>query len=373
MAEPDYQRLIELDGPGRFDRVCQLLAGVERSGSLNQAVKQLGLSYRHAWGLVRRAEERLGGKLLVRRVGGATGGGASLTEAAQELLARYQRLRREVQPRISDILAARPPLAAASAIADRDRPVLLASTIGPAEVGLLDALAAAFHADTGLWLRHVAAGTGQALGIAASGGADLVLTHAPELEAEFLAAGYGTELWALMRSDYVLVGPPTDPAGIGLAPGVVSALARLAASAAPFVSRGDRSGTHTRELALWAAAGVTPAPPWYSIFPGGGQGSMATLAHAGQQGAYTLVDRAAFVAAARSDVTVLHSGEPLLANPFSLILVNVHRFPHRNAPGARRFTGWATGPTGQALIADFGRAKHGVPLFLPAHPAQATP
>lgn len=358
----DYRRLVDLEGPGKIDRLCALLQAVQQHGSLNRAAAALRLSYRHAWGLLRQSEARLGAPLLVRRVGGVAGGGADLTDMARDLVQRYTRLQAEVEPQVQRILAG--PAEAAPT-----RPVLLASTIGPIEVGLLDALEAAYHRRTGVWVRHVAAGTGQALEIARAGRVDLVLTHAPALEEQFLAEGWGAARTPLMANHFLICGPADDPAGVAGAVAAAAALRRIAAAGAPFVSRGDRSGTHVKELALWAAAGVTPAAPWYQEYERGAQGSGATLRHADAIRAYTLADHATFTTVAPAHLAVLHAGGPELANTFCLLTLSPRRFPQANAAGAAQFVAWAAGPEGQAVIADFGRAQHGRPLFLPAAPA----
>lgn len=391
MAEVRYDVWVELGARVPLDRLCRLLAGVERLGSIRQAAAALGLSYRYAWGLVRQAEAHLGAPLLQRRVGGASGGGADLTAAARDLLARYARFQAEVEPRVDAIFTgaggcpgaaatggagpaasgvggeAQGPGAAGEGAEAFPRPVVLASTIGPIECGLVPALAAAFVEDTGIPLRPVAAGSGQALDLAREGRVDLVLSHAPDLEQAFLAGGYGAGRVPLMYNDFLVVGPATDPAGVRGAPGAAAAFARIAAAGAPFLSRGDRSGTHLRELALWAAAGVTPGPPWYRVCPTGALGSGATLQAATAAGAYTLADRATYLAARAQgvQVAVLLAGDPVLHNEFALITLNPQRFPHLNHEGAARFVAWSTGPRGQALIARFGVDRYGQALFRP--------
>lgn len=351
MAMTD-QRYTMMTEPG-FDRLCSLLEAIGRTGSINRAAAELKLSYRYGWGLIKKAEERLGEALLIKRQGGAEGGGAALTEAAQTLLSDYQRFR----------LAAAPP-APATGI-----PLLMASTIGPIETGLVAALEEAFYQATGIMIRHIAAGTGQALAIAREGRADLALTHAPALEEAFVAEGYGAGRHPLMSNDFLLLGPATDPAGVAGCREAAAAFARLAATGSPFLSRGDRSGTHLKELDLWAAAGVAPAAPsgWYRVSERGAMGSLAVLRQAEAEGAYTLVDRAAYLAARREGLALrpLVEGDPLLLNHFALITVNPMRWPGTQADAAQRFVAWATGPAGQALIAAFGVDRYGRPLFQP--------
>lgn len=343
----DYRRLVEQDGTDQFERLGAILQAIGQEGSLNRAAARLGISYRQAWGLLQRAESRLEAPLLLRRTGGAQGGGTDLTQVGHEVLSRWHALRSGV----AQILG---PGGGGAEAADPTRPVLLASTIGPVETGLLDELEAAFHRATGLWVRHIAAGTGQALAIARAGRVDLVLTHAPEQEAAFVAEGFGAARHPLMSNDFVLVGPPHDPAGVRTAPGAVAAMGRIAAAGALFLSRGDQSGTHLKEEALWQAAGVSPAAPWHRRFERGAQGSGLTLREADSLGAYTLVDRATYAKVAPARLTLLVEGDPLLTNLFSLLTLSPARFPAANHAGATRFVDWATSPEGELVIAGSG-------------------
>lgn len=382
MSGVRYKVFLELGGDLPGDRLCALLQAIDRLGSINRAAAELKLSYRHAWGLIKKAEERLGGPLLQKRIGGAEGGGAELTAAARDLLARYQQFHAEVGGRLGQIFAPPPreqemppreqgaPPSEQEAPAEEAPPVLLASTIGPIEAGIVGALEDGFHRQTGILVRHIAAGTGQALRIAREGRADLVLTHAPQMEAEFVAAGFGAGRYPLMYNDFLVLGPAADPAGVRDAGLAAAAFRRIAAAAAPFVSRGDRSGTHVKELELWAAAGVSPREPWYRVYERGAMGSTATLRFAEQIQGYTLVDRAVYLSArARGlNLDLLLSGDPALRNEFALIPVSPGRFPRAQHEAARQFVAWATGPEGQRLIRQFGCDRYGEPLFFPAAP-----
>jgi tungstate transport system substrate-binding protein len=341
-GQDGYSRLLAAEGTDRFRRLGSILEAVERLGSLRQATGALGISYRQAWGLVRRAEELLAAPLLSRRVGGAEGGGAELTPAALDLLERWRRLQQDVTQIV------------ATPSAGELKPILLASTIGPVEVGLLDQLEAAFYRATGIWVRHIAAGTGQALDIARAGRVDLVLTHAPAEEARFLADGWGAGRFPLMANEFLVCGPVDDPAGVRGAVNGADAFLRIASAGAPFLSRADRSGTNLKELELWRAAAVEPAWPWYRAYERGAQGSGATLREAAATGAYTLVDRATFNTVAPAQAVALFEGDPLLRNVFSLLKLAPERFPSVNHEGAARFVAWATGPEGQAAIGASG-------------------
>lgn len=347
----DYRPLLARDD--LFDRICAILRAVAEHGSLRKATQALGVSYRYAWGLVKRVEEELGTPLLVRKVGGAYGGGAALTPAAEDLLRRHRLLVREA----AVILGPEEERAA------RERPLLIASTIGPVEVGLVDALVAAYRKETGQWVRYIAAGSGQALDLARAGRVDLALVHAPELEERFLAEGYGTGRYPLAQNDFVICGPADDPAGVRGAASAADAMRRIAEGRHRFVSRNDRSGTNMRELRLWELAGIEPRPPWYEPWALGGQGNVATLRHAAAIGAYTLVDSATLVMACPEGYAGLYRGDPELLNQFCLIPVNPDLFPAVSGPGARRFVEWATGPAGQAVIQAFGTETYGAPLF----------
>lgn len=391
-VETNYKVLLELGGDLPVDRLCLLLETIDRLGSINRGAAELRISYRYAWGLTKKAEDALGSPLLRKRVGGAEGGGAELTGEARDLLGRYRQFRTEVGGRVGDIFDQRwlPQLAVGSPpqgesegesggdnggepplhirLDDTERPLLLASTIGPVEAGILGALGDGFHRDTGIVLRYIAAGTGQALGIARDGRVDLVLTHAPQMEEEFIAQGFGAGRYPLMYNSFLLTGPASDPAGAGRASSAEDAFRRIAASNAPFISRGDRSGTHVKELSVWEAAGLAIRGPWYRVHDRGAMGSTETLRFAERSRAYTLVDRATYLSA-RADGTEMVpfiDGDPLLRNEFSLIPVSPRRFPRVRFQAARRFVEWATGPEGQGIIEGFGCERCGEPLFFPA-------
>lgn len=369
MRKIGYKVLLEVSGdsPGDVsgDRLCRLLQVIDQAGSISRAAAELKMSYRYAWGLVKAAEERLSCTLLTKRVGGAAGGGAALTAAAHHLVEQYWVFRANIDARADQVFA---PAEGAPVAAAARHPLLMATTIGPVEAGLLPALAAAFLEETGIPVRHIAAGSGQALQIAREGRADIALTHAPELEAAFLAEGFGVQRHPLMYNDLILMGPAADPAGAGEAGSARDAFQRCAAVAAPFVTRGDLSGTHVHEMALWEAAGVRPTGPWYQVCNRGALGSLATLRSAEQLQAYVLVDRATYLAARTegTGLALLFAGDAELRNVFSLILVSPERFPLLQHESARRFVAWATGAQAQALIAEFGVRQFGEPIFQPA-------
>jgi tungstate transport system substrate-binding protein len=245
--------------------------------------------------------------------------------------------------------------------------ILMASTIGPIDSGVVDVLEEAFEKDSGIRVRHVGAGTGAALNIAQKGNIDLVMVHAKSLEEKFVNEGYGTERIDLMYNDFVIVGPPGDPAGIKGMKKATEALKTISDKKAPFVTRGDQSGTHVAEMEVWGKAGLKPSGPWYMKYEKGAEGNASTLRFTDSKGAYTLMDRAT-VLSLKKDIklVVLVEGDEVLLNYISLIPVNPKKFPQTNYRDAMTFVQWLTSPEeGQKIIRDFGKDKYGAPLFFP--------
>ena len=246
---------------------------------------------------------------------------------------------------------------------DTRRPVILAATTSTQDSGLLDVLVPAFEADTGWRVRTIAVGSGQAIALGRRGEADVVLAHSPDAERMLMADGVARARRPVMVNDFVLVGPSADPAGARgrSAPDAVAAIARRRA---PFVSRGDESGTHVFEQKLWRRAGISPGGSWYQET---GQGQSATLRLAAERGGYVLTDRATFVATgADRDLRILVEGSRAMANPYHVIDLTRRAGPRVNAAGARALADWLVGPRAQALIERHGRSKHGRALFRPA-------
>ena len=242
--------------------------------------------------------------------------------------------------------------------------LILATTTSTQDSGLLDALVPAFEDATGHHVKVIAVGTGQALEMGRNGDADVLLVHAPTAEQEFVTEGYGVNRQLVMHNDFIIVGPEDDPASIRNASDALSALKAIAETGATFVSRGDDSGTHKLELALWEDLGIAPAgESWYLE---SGQGMGATLQVAGQRGAYTISDRATYLAQEDTlDLEVLLEGDPRLLNTYHVMQVNPERFDGVNAKGAEAFVLYLISGEGQALIRDFGVEKYGQPLFVP--------
>ena len=232
--------------------------------------------------------------------------------------------------------------------------ITVASTTSTQNAGLFDHLLPLFEAETGIEVRVVAVGTGQALRLARNGDADLLLVHDKPAEEAFVAAGYGSERFDLMYNDFVVAGPAHDPAGIAGSGDAAAALGRIAAAEAPFVSRGDDSGTHRRERALWAAAGLDPTGASGTWYREAGQGMGATLNTAAMMEAYTLTDRGTWLKMrSRLDLRLLIEGDAGLRNQYGVTLVSPVRHPHVKAALARRFADWLISPAGQAAIDGF--------------------
>lgn len=237
----------------------------------------------------------------------------------------------------------------------------LATTTSTVDTGLFDTLLPPFTERYGIRVDVLSVGTGKALKLAENGDVDVVLVHSRKAEDAFLASGFGVNPLPVMYNDFVILGPAEDPAGIAAATAAPAALAAIAGKGAPFVSRGDKSGTHDREMELWAAAGSPAFGPWRLE---SGQGMGATLVIAHEKHAYCLADRATYLAfSARIDLKVLfEGGEPLL-NRYRVICVHPGRHPKANYVAAMAFAGYLTSPEGQARIGDFRKDGHA--LFHP--------
>ncbi|MFQ5524561.1 MAG: substrate-binding domain-containing protein, partial [Acidimicrobiia bacterium] len=233
--------------------------------------------------------------------------------------------------------------------------VILATTTSTQDSGLLDVLVPLFTQKTGYTVKPIAVGTGQSLALGARGEADVVLVHAPELERKYLAEGSLINRRLVMHNDFVLAGPPDDPARIEGMQEAAAAFRKIAESGARFVSRGDRSGTHEKELSLWRAAATTLAGDWYIE---SGQGMGATLTIASERGAYTLTDRATYLAfKKRVALTILLEGDARLLNIYHVMEVNSAGHPRVNVAGGRAFAHFVVSPEAQAIIRTFGVDK----------------
>jgi tungstate transport system substrate-binding protein len=250
-----------------------------------------------------------------------------------------------------------------SGSAERDRPVVLATTTSTQDSGLLDELVPAFERESGYQVKTIAVGSGEAIELGSRGEADVLLVHSPDAEEELMARGKAAQRRLVMHNDFVIAGSADDPASIRGAGSPTDALTAIAEADAPFVSRGDDSGTHALELELWEEAGVKPAGDWYEET---GQGMGATLRIADQRRAYTLADRGTYLSTSDStDLDVLVEGDPSLLNIYHVIDVAPDAGPRVNAEGGRAFARWIVSREAQRTIGRFGRAEFGRPLFVP--------
>ena len=242
-------------------------------------------------------------------------------------------------------------LATLNATDARADTIRLAVTTSFQNSGLSDVLLPAIARDTGLDVQLLVVGTGQALALGAAGDVDAVLVHSPEAERAQVKSGALLHRREIMVNDFVVIGPGSDPSDVAGATSLNDALARISTGSVPFVSRGDDSGTHRRELALWKAAGIDPAETGAAWYREAGSGMGATLNTAVALGAYTLSDRASWLNFSnRADHTIVFADDPALLNQYAFLPVNPARHPHVKAQAAHQLEDWLTGPVGQALI-----------------------
>lgn len=242
--------------------------------------------------------------------------------------------------------------------------IILATTTSTQDSGLLDYLLPEFKNDTGWEVNTIAVGTGKALQMGVDGEADVLLVHARASEDEFMANGDGTLRYDVMYNDFILVGPAADPAGVKECNNVIAdSLAAIANSQSEFISRGDDSGTHKKELAIWKAAGIEPVGDWY-ISAGAGMGDVLKMADEKQ--AYTITDRATYLAMKDSlELEIVCEKDTDMLNPYGVITVNPEKNDQINAEGAKAFADWLVSERGQELIGQFGAEEYGMPLFTP--------
>jgi len=252
-----------------------------------------------------------------------------------------------------------------TAAAPRDV-LLMASTIGPIDAGIVGALEDAYFVKTGVLVRHAGAGTGAALEMTKRGGFDLVMVHARALEDKFVADGFGVDRRDVMYNDFVILGPAGDPAGIKGEKQAVDALKKIAQTQKLFVTRGDNSGTHVKEMELWQKAGIKPAGAWYVTYEKGASGNAPTTRYANERGAYLLMDRATYLTLKKEiGLQVLVEKDPDLLNYIAVIRMNPAKFPKANAAGAKAFADWLVSEEAQRLIKSFGVTQYGGSLFFP--------
>jgi tungstate transport system substrate-binding protein len=242
--------------------------------------------------------------------------------------------------------------------------ITLATTTSTQDTGLLDALVPKFRENAGIDVRVVAVGSGQAMELGRRGDADVLLTHSPAAEEKFVAEGWGTDRRPVMYNDFVLVGPKSDPAQVKGLTSIAESFARLAEKQAPFVSRGDESGTHQKEREIWKLAEREPDGEWYIR---AGVGMANALRMAQERQAYVLSDRGTYLSLKKElDLEILSEREPVLENHYSVMAVSREKHPHVNDEGARKFVEFMTDATTKDSIAEFGVETYGEPLFYPA-------
>jgi tungstate transport system substrate-binding protein len=241
--------------------------------------------------------------------------------------------------------------------------LILATTTSTQDSGLLDVLIPDFEQRTGYTVQTVAVGSGEAMKMGQQCNADVLLVHSPTAENDFMSNNYGSDRRLVMHNDFVIVGPSADPAGIKGTATAIDAFTKIATAQPPFITRGDASGTNSKELAIWKSANITPSGDWYIE---SGQGMLASLQIASEKGAYTLSDRATFLANQDTlQLDILVQGDASLLNIYHAIVVNPANCPTVNNTGAIAFADYMVSPETQTLIGSFGVEKYGQPLFTP--------
>jgi tungstate transport system substrate-binding protein len=269
-------------------------------------------------------------------------------------------------------LAALAVMTIAHPVSALEKSIVIASTTSTQDSGLFGHILPLFKAKTGIDARVIAQGTGQALDTGRRGDADVVFVHAKAQEEKFVADGFGVQRFDVMYNDFVLIGPKSDPAGVAGGKDIVAALQAIAAKGAPFVSRGDKSGTHTAELALWKVAAIDPAaakPAWYREI---GQGMGAALNTSAAMGAYVLSDRGTWLSFKGKDaLQIAVQGDTRLFNQYGIMLVNPDRHPHVKRDLGQTFIDWIISAEGQNAIRSY--RIDGEPLFFPNFEAATAP
>jgi tungstate transport system substrate-binding protein len=246
---------------------------------------------------------------------------------------------------------------------DESQTITLATTTSTRDSGLLDVLVPLFTEQTGIAVKVVAVGSGQALEMGRRGDADLLLTHAPVAEEAFMSEGFGAERRAVMSNDFVLIGPKSAADQLAKVATIQAALQEIEKTELPFVSRGDESGTHMKETALWQAAGIEPVGEWYIE---SGSGMAQTLRIANEKQACTLADRGTYLAHRDGlELHIVREGDAVLKNPYAVILIDPKKHPHVQADAARAFADFLTADDTQEVIREFGVDRYEQPLFFP--------
>ncbi|MFH1583513.1 MAG: substrate-binding domain-containing protein [Actinomycetota bacterium] len=245
----------------------------------------------------------------------------------------------------------------------REKEIILATTTSTYDSGLLDELIPVFEKKYKISVKPIAVGTGEALRMGERGEVDIVLVHSRSAEDKFLEEGYGVNRKDVMHNDFVIIGPEEDPAEIKGNENVTEAFKKISEKQMLFLSRGDDSGTHKKEIKIWEEAGIEPKGNWYLE---AGQGMAGTIMIANEKNAYTLSDRGTYLSLQKNiQLKILFEGDPLLLNPYGIIAVNPDKHSKVNYEGAMRFIEFITSKDGQEIIKNFGIEKYGQPLFFP--------
>jgi len=242
--------------------------------------------------------------------------------------------------------------------------IILATTTSTQDSGLLDVLIPIFEKNTGYFVKTIAVGSGQAMAMGQKGEADVLLVHSPAAEKKFVAEGYGIHRRLIMHNDFIMVGPPGDPAKIKGIKAASEAFKKIASAQALFLSRSDKSGTHTKEMDIWKAAGVKPeGEKWYQQT---GLGMGQTLSVTAEKKGYTLADRGTYLALKKNlGVDILVEGDAILLNIYHVIEINPAKWPKVNAAGGKAFADFMVSKETQDIVRTFGVDKYGSPLFFP--------
>ena len=261
-------------------------------------------------------------------------------------------------------LAMTASMASTAAAQPEQKNIIMATTTSTQDSGLLDFLLPIFEKKTGYFVKTIAVGSGQAMAMGAKGEADVLLVHSPAAEKKFMADGNGVERRIVMHNDYIIVGPPNDPAKIKGMKKAAETFKNLAGTASLFVSRGDNSGTNAKEKEIWAAAGINPVgQKWYQET---GLGMGQTLGVAAEKKTYTLADRGTYLALKKNlGLDILVEGDGILLNIYHVIEVNPEKWPKVNFAGAKAFGDFMISKDTQDIIKTFGVDKYGSPLFFP--------
>ena len=245
-----------------------------------------------------------------------------------------------------------------------EKNIILATTTSTQDSGLLDVLIPVFEKKTGYFVKTISVGSGQAMAMGQKGEADVLLVHSPDAEKKLVADGYGVNRWLVMHNDFIVVGPPADPAKVKGMKDTVEVFKKIASTKNLFMSRGDNSGTHAKEKAIWKVAGVNyEREKWYQQT---GLGMGQTLNVASEKNAYTLADRGTYLALKkRLGLDILAEGDAVLLNIYHVIEVNPAKLSKVNAGGAKAFADFMVSKESQGIIKTFGIDKFGSPLFFP--------